>query len=399
MPGSAGALLRAGLHILPTGLLLAFALLASSPQFHVRPLVLTIVLLAVTFAWLVDVEAGNKRMRQLWWLVPLFIFWANVHGGVLAGMGTVGLCAAGWCLAWMRGKTSPVARLRDAVELTALLAALAATALVNPYGLNLPRDWLETLSMPLQNLINEHVPLDWTEPIGWATAASAVGYAAVLIGTFPQRPRIVWLLPLVWLVLAVQRVRHAPLFAITAAIGLADMLPYSRVGRWLAGREMLSPPRPRAGWRAAVVPLTVVMAAAAIQLAGVGMPVVGRDWARLDPARWPIELLPTLGEIDRSHADGTRIFNDLNFGGFLIYHAPRLRVFVDDRCSLYGTGFLQAYERARLEDPAQIDRWQEQYGFEYALVETGGLFDRYLSAAAPWSLVDRTPAATLYQRR
>ena len=57
-------------------------------------------------------------------------------------------------------------------------------------------------------------------------------------------------------------------------------------------------------------------------------------------------------------ATATRIFNDLNFGGFLIYHAPRLRVFVDDRCSLYGGEFLGAYDRARREDPAQIDRWQ-----------------------------------------
>ncbi len=182
----AGRLLRAGLHILPTGLLLAVVVLAaSSPQFHVRPLVLTIGLLGITFAWLVDVEAGGRRPRQLWWLVPLFVLWANLHGGVLAGMGTVGLCVAGWCVAWMLGKTSPALRLRDAVELTALLAALAATALVNPYGLDLPREWLETLTMPLPNLIEEHARLNLSEPVGWATMALAVGYLTVLIGVVP----------------------------------------------------------------------------------------------------------------------------------------------------------------------------------------------------------------------
>ena len=126
---------------------------------------------------------------------------------------------------------------------------------------------------------------------------------------------------------------------------------------------------------------------------------MGGDWAQFDPARWPVELLPALDEIGRSHADGTRIFNDLNFGGFLIYHAPRLRVFVDDRCSLYGTEFLLAYDRARREEPDQIDRWQAQYGFDYALVEAGGPFDRRLAGAAPWTLLGRTPAAALYQRR
>ena len=83
---------------LPTALLLAAAVMAGSPQFHVRPLVATIVLLGVTFGWLVDVEDGPRPLRRLWWLVPLFILWTNLHGGVLAGLGTVALCLAGWSL-------------------------------------------------------------------------------------------------------------------------------------------------------------------------------------------------------------------------------------------------------------------------------------------------------------
>ena len=100
-----------------------------------------------------------------------------------------------------------------------------------------------------------------------------------------------------------------------------------------------------------------------LQIGGVPVPVVGHGWARFDPDRWPIEFLPALDEINRSSPEGTPIFNDMNFGGFLIYHAPRLRVFVDDRCSLYGTEFLLAFDRARREDPGQIDRWRRQYGF------------------------------------
>ena len=395
----AGRLFRAGLHILPTCLLLALVLLAGSPQFHVRPLVLTIGLLSLTLAWLVDVEAGRKRLRQLWWLAPLFVFWVNVHGGVLAGMGTVGLCVLGWCIAWALGKDSPIRQPRDAVEAALLLLALVAVSLLNPYGLALPREWLATLTMPLPSIIEEHARLDMTDPAGWATLALAAGYLAVLIGVFPKHPRITWLLPAVWFILAVQRVRNASLFAVVVAVVLIDVLPYSRIGRWLQSREMFSSPRPPAGWRPAVLSLVIVVAAAAIQLAGIDLPIVGRDWARFDLARWPVELLPKLTEINRSNPDGARIFNDLNFGGFLIYHAPRLKVFIDDRCSLYGADFLQAYDHARTDDPAQIDRWQQQYGFGYALVEAGGRFDRYLSTSSHWSSLGRTPAATLYEHR
>ena len=125
------------------------------------------------------------------------------------------------------------------IEPFALLLALATTVLINPYGLALPREWLETLAMPLPSFIVEHAPLDFADPLAWGTLALAAGYVAVLVGVFPQRPRTTWLVPLVWFVLALLRVRNAPLFGITAAIALADMLPHSRVGRWLQRRGWL----------------------------------------------------------------------------------------------------------------------------------------------------------------
>ncbi len=378
-------LLRGGLHLLPTILLLALAMLAGAPQFHVRPLIATIALLAVTFAWLVDVENGSRRLGQLWWLVPLFILWTNLHGGVLAGLGTIGLCLGGWWLsaAWKLFQTGARAsRPRsEIVELPVLLLAIAATVLVNPYGVALPGEWLETLRMPLPSLIAEHAPLELTDPIGWGTLALAAGYAVTLLGVLPQRPRITWLVPLVWFVLALLRLRNGPLFGVTAVIALADMLPYSHVGRWLHGRGLLAtivdPYVPLLGTSSVdggsagqhclfqavahrhergdcrlkplVLPAVVVAAAMLLQIGGIPMPVIGHGWARFDPERWPIELLPKLDEINRSSPDGTRIFNDLNFGGFLIYHTPRLRIFVDDRCSLYGTDFLLACEQGALQ--------------------------------------------------
>jgi hypothetical protein len=457
-------LLRGGLHLLPAILLLALAMLAGAPQFHLRPLVATIVLLGVTFGWLVDVENGSRRFRQLWWLVPLFILWTNLHGGVLGGLGTVGLCLGGWSLsaAWQFrnevGTRSFVARTSEPI---ALLLAVAAAVLVSPYGLAMPREWLETLRMPLPKFIAEHAPLELTDPIGWGTLALAAGYLATLIGVFPQRPRITWLVPLVWFALALSRLRNAPLFGITAVIALADMLPYSRVGRWLQRRDLLrgvadrdvpllgsggvgDADVPRASCRRRLptpiamvqsresatgvasyservvrflnpllLPAIVVVAAMLLQIGGVRVPVIGHGWARFDPERWPIELLPALRQIDRSSPDGTRIFNDLNFGGFLIYHTPRLRIFVDDRCPLYGTEFLLECERTRCKDPAQIDDWQRKYGFRYALVQSDSRlvqtdrplvqnvspFDRYLSESAEWSLVKRSPVAALYRHR
>jgi hypothetical protein len=146
------------------------------------------------------------------------------------------------------------------------------------------------------------------------------------------------------------------------------------------------------------LPLLAVVAALGLQIAGLRMPVVGRGWARFDPACCPMDVLPQLEQINDSAPEGARIFNDLSFGGFLIYEAPRLRVFVDDRCSLYGSEFLDAYEHARRKDPSQLDRWQREYGFQYVLVKTGEPFDGYLAESAAWTALSRTPTAALYRR-
>jgi len=150
----------------------------------------------------------------------------------------------------------------------------------------------------------------------------------------------------------------------------------------------------------------LVLTALVLQVARVPLPVVGHGWARLDAADWPVALLPELQRCQRSRPEGTAIFNEYAFGGFLIYYTPGLRVFVDDRCELYGDGWLRDYVLAEGHDAArQVQEWEKQYrqldheeAFDLALTRTGSTFDRYFNAAPGWLAVKRTPAAALYQR-
>ncbi len=404
-----GRLYRRGLHPMPVVLVLAVVLLASSHNFHVRPLVATIALEGVCFAMLLDVEAGRARLNRLVWLVPLFVLWTNLHGGVLGGLGTLGLASAGWCVARVAGLPSPVRDRRDALGLAAIVVASALSVLVSPYGAALPRAWLQTMSLPLPELIEEHGRLDLAEVHGWVSLLLAAFYGAALLGAVGWGgrgwPRAAWLVPLVWFVLACQRVRNLPLFALTAALALADVLPSSRMGRWLQSRDLFRAPDPSRdpsrgarGLSHLALPAICVAAAFALQAAGVRLPVVGSAWVRFDPARWPVELIEPLGRLSEESPDGTPVFNDLNLGGFVIYYAPRLRVFIDDRCALYGEERLRAYDEARLEDPAQLQAWQARYGFGHALVRAGTKLDRYLDDAEHWRLAARDEAGALYER-
>ncbi len=113
------------------------------------------------------------------------------------------------------------------------------------------------------------------------------------------------------------------------------------------------------------------------------------------PAHWPIEILPELKRIEKEVPQGTPIFNDMLFGGFLIYHTPGFRVFVDDRCELYEEGFLLRYVKAKKSD---FDAWSTQYPFHIALLEINSSYRKYFDDDHNWLVVKRCRAAVLYRK-
>ena len=400
-------LLRAGLHPLLAVLFTLLAMLASAYHFHPRPHLLSILFLGWTFALLCDVEAGRVSRRRLIWLLPLFVVWTNVHGGMLGWLGTLAVTVLGWCVArrtWMDG---PSLSLWQMVGLALIVVGCGFTAFLNPYGTALPRTWFALLRSPLlPRLIDEHAPLLQAGWAGGAVVLFGVIYLVALLGVLPARLRVSWLVPILWLALSFTRIRHGPLFAITAVIALADVFPHIRWAAWLARKgSVMCRLQPQADAKAGgrldlapvVLPCLVVSATLLAQATGLSFPGSGREWVRLDPRSCPMELLPQLCQVESHEPAGTPIFNEMLFGGFLIYYTPGLRVFIDDRCELYGDDDLMAYAVALRDDPSQVNRWADRYGFNYALTRAGSSFDTYLRQEG-WTVLGETKTATLFQR-
>src|SRR5207237_8033198 len=106
---------------------------------------------------------------------------------------------------------------------------------------------------------------------------------------------------------------------------------------------------------------------------------------------------------------GTRIVNDAKLGGYLIYHAPSLKIFMDDRCELYGDDWLRAYVDTINLSPEQLgpkfETWADRYRFDRALVMTvpdgqkrEPLEEYLLGSPQKWREVARGKRAVMFER-
>jgi hypothetical protein len=399
-------LARTGLHWAACACLTGLAVAAASNHFHVRPHLITIACLAYAMAHLAAVEAGRRSLGSLLTFVPLFVVWTNAHGGALGGYATVGLVFAGWLVLWLLRLESPVTSWRQAVGLGAIGLAIAATAVVTPYGLDVPKTWWRLMQMPeLKTFVIEHMPANIRDPNNAPFFAFGTIYAGLLLG-LRRMPRATWLMPVVWFALGCDRCRHESLFAVMALVAIADLFPETAWAKWIAKRR---PDYFVAGFAerftrwSLVVPAAVVASTAVLHVGGSTLPIVGRGWVRFDPERWPVELLETI----RREADGGRglpIFNEYNDGGFLIWFAPEYRPFVDDRCEVFGGAWLKRFTDAAKSDPETVREYLETnqsiYGnFDHALTNIGSGFDFYFrDQPDDWRLVAESRGHAFYRR-
>ncbi|HYH65088.1 MAG TPA: hypothetical protein VD866_10375, partial [Urbifossiella sp.] len=339
------------------------------------------------------------------------------------GTMTLGLAVAGWGVLFLlnrvkaRGRPSPgfetpITSWRTAWLLVAIVAACGLTPFVNPFGMEMLNTWRRIVgSKVLPEVVNEHMPLDPSSPLGLTVIGFGVLYLALLAGTLPRMPRVSWLVPLAWLVLSFKGIRQGPLFAITAAVAVADLWPHTVWHRLLVkygDGSLAHAPEGRPGWAWAAIPAAVVLLIATLQLTGVEAPVVGRGWARLDPDFIPVELADEMRAYAAAVPPGTPVFNDANLGGFLIYHTPTLKIFMDDRCELYGDDWIRTYADTLGLPPAELgpvfEGWAGRYGFRRAIVMTdpAGVdkppIERYLMGSGGWREVARGKRAVVFDR-
>jgi hypothetical protein len=393
-------LIRCGCTPLAMSLLIALILGGSSFHFLVRPHLATFAMMGLLQMILMDVESGRCAPHRLLLAPLMLILWTNLHGGALGGAMVIGAVLSIWLVApYVPGLRRYVSEPGTTPLLGVVLAASVLAVIVNPYGPRLPSAWIGLMqSSVLPQVIIEHAPLRLASFEGLSILTTAALYAYLLGLAFRDEFRVAWLVPMFWFFMALARVRHGPLFAISAGFCIADMLPFARPGiivrtlpRQFMHRAQEAILRP---WLA---PACVCALAAILQMTAIHVPLIGAGWARV-PA--DVGSLPALAALQHEihTTSNARVFNEMRYGGLAILRVPEARCYIDDRCELYGDQGLERYV-ALVRDPSLFRGLADYDHLSLALISRGSRLDRHLAIQPDWQCAYSDAIATVYRRR
>ena len=348
------------------------ALVLTAPHLLARPHVLA---LPIMVAWIGElIAAADRRTAPSFWLLPLMALWANVHGGFVFGVVMIAPIALDAVI-----NVNASDRMKLAVRWAVFAALALGAGCCTPYGWEslLAARKILALGSALP-LITEWRPADFTTLRPFEICLlGAIGLALYRGITLPPM-RIVILLGLVHMALA--QGRAAEILALLSPLVLATPLAPQ-----IDGAE-ISLPSLRAVRGVTIACCVVLLAAGTLTFAAVH---------RFAPntANSPVLAVTELKKLNLE-----RVFNDYDFGGYLI--ASGVAPFIDGRTELYGEKFFVDHHNAsELIEPGGLFRLLGEYQVQATLMRTQTPATRLLDHMDGWEKIYSDEVATIHLRK
>lgn len=309
-----------------------WAAVASSLHWLTRPHVFSFLFMAIWLCLLDRMRRGDRR--TLWQLPLVMLLWANFHGGFVFGFVAWLAYALGAIIQRARSKSgvSSVTRLL-LVGATSLLASLVTPSIAGNWSAVVRNSSPFVLSRTAETM-----PIALGAPGAWPFLGLIV--LSVLLGAAAIRrldPAHLLLL-LFTGALGFAIMRNVPLFCIAAVPVLPLWEPSSRLRegrmhRIQARIEAIDSSIKGYAWSFLTVLLAgVILTAHHIE--------TGRGFYSFDAARFPVAAVDWIA----AHGLPDATFNDLNWGGYLLYRMwPEKKVFIDSQSDFYGESFIRQY--------------------------------------------------------
>lgn len=331
------------------------------------------------------IDSTERNSAPPWWLLAVMLAWANLHGSFVLGLG---IAIAMAVEAVVKAKWSR----RDAARRwTLFVVAAVAVACVNPRGYGLLLYPFHLLGMKTAlGLIAAWEPPNFLRPQVldlWLALVLALAFAGRLRLSAIRSALVLGLL-----YIALEHVRNVALLGLISPLLLAEPLARCWKAQPVSGRDSDVLDR---WFRALAQPARM----AAVGVACLAMGTVAAVALEARKPR-PLALLTPRAAVDAllSHGAPGRIFNDFNFGGYLIFRG--IPVFVDARVDMYGNAFsTQAMEAVALAPGTHLQAILDQYKINSILLQPSRPAVKLLDRLPAWKRVYSDKVAVAYIRR
>jgi hypothetical protein len=310
----------------------------------VRGQVLSVLGIAVVLFVITRWREGSNG--YVWLLPPLFLVWANMHAGFIAGLVIM-------MLALVLARPLDAARALSRVHLLAALGVSVLLTFLNPAGPGLYAYVFETFANPtLTQVVTEWASPDFHNLWLRLFAVEAMLLVVLwVIGGGPDRLDVVLAIGLLVATLSAQR--NVSVFAIVAVPQIA------RYG----ARAWTLRVSPRLRKRGSARPLRIPPLLAAVCIVGLAAATAAVVAPHVTPAAAASFEADRYPQAAVSYAartfPGQRLYTIDSWGGYLAYRLPQGRVvFLYDETSVFGSASLQQY----LDIHLLRDNWRDVLG-------------------------------------
>jgi hypothetical protein len=278
----------------------------------------------------------RERFDRLWLIPPVMLIWANLHGGFAIGFIFMFGSIAGEVLGNLFNGDDPDVvswgRLRKMVIVALVSIPMIA---INPNGIQMLGYPFRTVGIgALQDFIQEWASPNFHQPSTWPFMVLLLG---VLAAAGLSSRRIDWTdLTLVCgtAFLALTAGRNIAVFAIVATPVLSHHLNV-----WLADHGWQIKLRRRMSRTTLIINWTLLVLIALAGVVKIAAALNEKTVREAQEDRFPVELAEYLHETPPPG----HMFNSYNWGGYLMFAAPNVPVYVDGRTDLYDDEFLRQY--------------------------------------------------------
>ena len=342
------------------------------PHQLARPHVLAFPLLIVWIGGLID--AADRRAAPPFYLAVLMALWANLHGGFVFGLFFIVPAALDALV-----NAEPAARRALALRWAAFALLALAASCCTPYGWDalLASEKILSLGSALP-LIVEWKPADFGS-VGPFEVCLLLGIGLALFHGLRLPPmRILMLIGLLHMAFA--QGRAAEILGLVGPLVLA-----APIARQIGGAVTRDAGTAR--------PSRLMLAGLVLTLfAGTMASVSLRSFAP-NMRGTPVAAVAYLKTLHL-----TRVFNDYDFGGYLI--ASGVAPFIDGRTELYGEKFFVDHNNASgLMEPENLFRLLDEYQIEATLMRTQSAATKLLDHMDGWQKIYSDDVATIHLRK